>query len=130
MKLVNCRHAGYRLYFFRSGRQRLCGPWVIRLKTIRRELRAKNITRWLQSVSRSGLTSSLTYVVSYWSDNNSALTIPGTISGYPGRKADRSRSMASNGVIMSIKLPGSPLLVLQETGKLDELRLYPEDSGK
>ncbi|HEX3935597.1 MAG TPA: hypothetical protein VHW43_13010, partial [Puia sp.] len=77
-------------------------------------------------ISKSGLNSSTTYIVSYWSQNGS-YNIPGTISGFP-----------VNGKMVSInnhswtlyvhKVTGQSTITLSGTGHIDELRLYPANS--
>ncbi|HLZ88274.1 MAG TPA: hypothetical protein VKQ52_13560, partial [Puia sp.] len=77
------------------------------------------------SISKSGLTPSLTYLVSYWTLNNSALTIPGTISGYPVK----GKTIAINGANWTLyvhKVTGQSTVTVSGNGvAIDELRLYP-----
>lgn len=75
------------------------------------------------SISKSGLGSSNTYIVSYWLKNNSTgLTITGTEAGYPikGKTID-------NWTYFEHKITGQSTITVSGSGTLyiDELRLYP-----
>jgi YD repeat-containing protein len=71
-------------------------------------------------VSTSGLNSSQSYIVSYWTKNAAAFTIAGTQAGYP--LAGRSY----NGwKYFEHKITGQTSVTINGTGQIDELRLYP-----
>jgi hypothetical protein len=75
------------------------------------------------SISKSGLTSSTTYVVSYWSTSGS-YSISGTQSGYP--KA--LKTLTINGQSWTCYLhqvTGVTTVTVSGNGGIDELRLYP-----
>lgn len=72
------------------------------------------------AISKAGLTSSLTYTISYWTRNSSPYTIAGTITGYPivGR--------TFNGwTYYEHKVTGVTSVTISGTNNIDELRLYP-----
>ena len=75
------------------------------------------------NIIRSGLTSSNTYLVSYWIKNTSTpLTIAGTVSGYPIKG-----KTINNWTCFEHKITGQTSVTVSGTGTLyiDELRLYP-----
>ena len=75
------------------------------------------------SVSKGLLTSTTTYVVSYWTKNTSPLTITGTITGYPIKGA------TINGwTYYEHKVTGQTSITVSGTGNIDELRLYPQNA--
>ncbi len=76
------------------------------------------------NITKSGLTSSTTYIVSYWISTNSPLTIAGTLAGYP-IKGKTINIGGVNWTYYEHKLTGQTSLTLSGTGYLDELRLYP-----
>lgn len=72
-------------------------------------------------ITKSGLNSSMTYVISYWTKNSNAFTITGTQSGYPiaGRQL--------NGwTYFEHKITGQTSITISGNGSIDEVRLYPE----
>ena len=72
------------------------------------------------NITKSGLTSGMTYVLSYWTKNSSSLSIAGTIAGYPIKgKTIRGWTYYEH------KLTGQASLTISGTGYIDELRLYP-----
>lgn len=74
-------------------------------------------------ISRSGLNSSTTYIVSYWSTNG-AFSIPGTISGYP----ITGKTVTVGGVSWTYyehKVSNQSGIQINGSGGIDELRLYP-----
>ncbi len=77
----------------------------------------------LGALSKNGLTSSKTYVVSYWTQSATPLTIGGTISGYP-----------INGVntrgwyYHEHRITGVTSLSISGSGNIDEVRLYPQSA--
>jgi len=76
------------------------------------------------TISASGLTSSTTYIVSYWTMNNSAFSISGTISGYPVQ----GKTETINGQSWTLyvhKVTGQTTITVSGSGHIDELRLYP-----
>ncbi len=73
------------------------------------------------NISRSGLSSSTTYVLTYWTKNTSALSISGTISGYPVLK------LSTNGwTCYEHKVSGVTAVTVSGSGTIDDLRLYPD----
>ena len=73
--------------------------------------------------SRSGLSSTTTYIVSYWTKNASAFTISGTIAGYP-----ISGRSVSGWKYFEHQVTGQTTISIGGTGSIDELRLYPVGS--
>jgi hypothetical protein len=75
------------------------------------------------NITKSGLTSSTYYIVSYWTKNNSSYTIAGTQSGYP------IKGKTINGwTYYEHKITGQTSVTLSGTGYIDELRLYPSNA--
>jgi hypothetical protein len=74
-------------------------------------------------VTKSGLTSGTTYIVSYWTKNPSAYSIAGTLPGYPisGRTVDGWKYFEH-------RINGQTSTSISGTGTIDELRLYPANS--
>jgi YD repeat-containing protein len=73
------------------------------------------------SMTKTGLNTATIYIVSYWAKNAAALSIAGTIAGYPisGR--------ALNGwTYYEHKITGQNTINISGNGSIDELRLYPE----
>jgi hypothetical protein len=81
--------------------------------------KAYTLTGW-NDITKSGLNTSSTYIVSYWTMNGSAYSISGTISGYPisGRSVNGWK-------YFEYKITGQSALTISGTGTIDELRLYP-----
>jgi YD repeat-containing protein len=75
------------------------------------------------NISKSGLTSSTYYIVSYWTKNGSAYSITGTQSGYPIQG-----KTINNWTYFEHKITGQTSVTLSGTGYLDELRLYPSNA--
>ncbi|TWJ01716.1 hypothetical protein JN11_01870 [Mucilaginibacter frigoritolerans] len=72
------------------------------------------------TISKSGLTASKTYVVSYWTNTGTPLTIAGTVSGYP------KMGLTLNGwTYYEYLVTGQTTITLSGGGTIDELRLYP-----
>lgn len=72
------------------------------------------------TLTRNGLTSSKTYILSYWTTNNAAFTITGTVSGYP------LKGKTINGwTYYEHKFTGQTSITLSGSGDIDEVRLYP-----
>jgi hypothetical protein len=72
------------------------------------------------NITKSGLTSGTYYIVSYWTQNSSPLTISGTVSGYP------VKGKTINGwTYYEHKITGQTSMTISGTGYIDELRLYP-----
>ena len=85
--------------------------------------RCYNLGQTGGSISKSGLQSGNTYIVSYWLKNNTTgLSITGTESGYPikGKTID-------NWTFFEHKITGQSSITVSGSGTLyiDELRLYP-----
>jgi hypothetical protein len=79
------------------------------------------------SVSKAGLNSSTTYLVSYWTTNNSAFSISGTISGYPVK--GKTIYVNNNSWTLYLhKVTGQSTITVSGTGHIDELRLYPANA--
>lgn len=75
------------------------------------------------NITRTGLSSSISYIVSYWTKNASAFAIAGTQSGYPVQ----GRSI--NGWnLFTHKISGQTQVTIGSNGLIDELRLYPENA--
>jgi hypothetical protein len=72
------------------------------------------------SITKSGLTSATTYVLSYWTKNSTPLTITGTLAGYPV-----TGKTIHGWTYYEYSLTGQTSLTLTGTGYFDELRLYP-----
>jgi YD repeat-containing protein len=72
------------------------------------------------TISKSGLNSANTYIVSYWTSNGSAYSIAGTVAGYPiqGKRI-------SGWSYFEHKITGVTSVTITGTGNIDELRLYP-----
>ncbi|HEY5370683.1 MAG TPA: hypothetical protein VIJ75_16990 [Hanamia sp.] len=82
-----------------------------------------NIGQASGSITKSGLSGSSTYTVSYWIKNSSTpLTIAGTVSGYPIKG-----KTINNWTYFEHKITGQSSVNVSGTGTLyiDELRLYP-----
>jgi YD repeat-containing protein len=77
-------------------------------------------------ISRGGLNTSTSYVVSYWS-NNGAFSVPGTTAGYPVK----GKSVTIGGVSWTYYehlLTGQGAVQINGSGGIDELRLYPANA--
>ncbi|HET6256663.1 MAG TPA: hypothetical protein VFE32_21490 [Puia sp.] len=75
------------------------------------------------NISKSGLTSATSYIISYWTKNGSAYSITGTQSGYP------IQGKTINGwTYFEHKITGQTSVSLSGTGYIDELRLYPANA--
>ncbi|MDB5223396.1 MAG: hypothetical protein JWN83_2063 [Chitinophagaceae bacterium] len=76
------------------------------------------------SISRSSLSSSNVYIITYWSKNGS-YTISGTQSGWP--KTVGSATVGGQAwTCYEHKVTGQTTITVSGTGAIDELRLYPE----
>lgn len=72
------------------------------------------------NITSNALSSSGVFVVSYWIKGSSALSIPGTQSGYP------IQGKTINGwTYFEHKVTGQTTVTVSGTGYIDELRLYP-----
>jgi hypothetical protein len=74
----------------------------------------------LATISKSGLTSTNTYIISYWTSNGSAYSIAGTVAGYP-IQGNRINGWS----YFEHKITGETSISITGTGNIDELRLYP-----
>jgi len=75
------------------------------------------------TLSKSGLTSSKTYIISYWTTNTAPITIAGTITGYP------IKGPTLNGwTYYEHQVTGKTTITLSGTGNIDEVRLYPNSA--
>jgi len=74
-------------------------------------------------ISKGGLTAATTYVVSYWTKSGTALSITGTITGYPIKGA------TINGwTYYEHKVTGQTTISITGSGNIDEVRLYPQNA--
>ena len=76
------------------------------------------------SISRSGLVQANAYIVSYWRQVALAISIPGTISGYP----IQGKTVFKDGISWTYfehKITGQSSVSISAPGTIDELRLYP-----
>ncbi|MCW3465272.1 DUF5977 domain-containing protein [Chitinophaga nivalis] len=74
------------------------------------------------ALSKSGLTTSVTYIVSYWTKNTSALTVAGT-QGSP------VKGRTTNGwTYFEHKVTGVTTLAISGAAQIDEVKLYPNDA--
>ncbi|WP_259068736.1 hypothetical protein HDF24_07465 [Mucilaginibacter sp. X4EP1] len=72
------------------------------------------------TISKSGLNASKTYIVSYWTNTGTPLTIAGTVTGYP------KAGVTLNGwTYYEYLITGQTTITLSGGGTIDELRLYP-----
>lgn len=78
------------------------------------------------SISKAGLTNSVSYTVSYWSKNG-AYTISGTQGGYPKNLGSVT---INNGTwtLYEHLVTGQTTITITGTGAIDELRLYPSNA--
>lgn len=76
------------------------------------------------AISKTGLKSAVTYIVSYWTKNAAPYTIAGTQAGYP--LAGRS---VNGWINYTHKVTGVTNIVFPASGYIDELRLYPADAS-
>jgi hypothetical protein len=72
------------------------------------------------NITKSGLTSATTYVLSYWIKGTSPLSITGTISGYPIQG-----KTIKGWTYFEHKFTGQTGITVSGTSYIDELRLYP-----
>lgn len=105
------------------------GHWIIGSGTIdaTTSLTGSNSYNMSGSISRSGLNSGNTYIVSYWTTNKSPLSIAGTISGYPIQGKTEFINN-SNWTLFVHKVTGQSTVTLNGSGHIDELRLYPANA--
>jgi YD repeat-containing protein len=76
------------------------------------------------NITASGLNSSTTYIVSYWTENSSYFNIAGTISGYPVQGKMETINN-HNWTLYVHKVTGQSSISVSGSGHIDELRLYP-----
>jgi len=75
------------------------------------------------SITKSGLSSSRFYRLSYWTKNAAAYAITGTTSGYP------VQGKTINGwTYFEHRINGQTSVSLSGSGNIDELRLYPDSA--
>lgn len=74
------------------------------------------------AISKSGLTATTEYVVSYWTKNTSAFTITGTQGAAVKVKSFNGWNLFEH------KVKGVASVSISGTGLIDELRLYPSDA--
>jgi hypothetical protein len=75
------------------------------------------------TISKTGLNSTAIYIVSYWAQGE-ALSVPGTISGYPVKGKTVSFNN-QNWTLYVHKVTGQTTISVNGSGHIDELRLYP-----
>jgi len=75
------------------------------------------------AISKGGLNTATTYIVSYWTTNAFPLTIAGTIAGYPVKGA------TNNGwTYYEHWVTGQTTISVSGAGNIDEVRLYPSNA--
>jgi hypothetical protein len=80
-----------------------------------------NLAQTGGNITKSGLTSATTYVLSYWiKSSSSPLTITGTQSGYPIKG-----KTINNWTYYEHQFTGQTAITVSGTAYIDELRLYP-----
>ncbi|GAA3968809.1 hypothetical protein GCM10022210_17090 [Mucilaginibacter dorajii] len=72
------------------------------------------------AISKSGLTSTTTYIISYWTKSATPLTITGTVTGYPV-----NGTAIQGWYYHEHRVTGLTAISLTGTGNIDEVRLYP-----
>ncbi len=72
------------------------------------------------AVSKTRLTASKTYVVSYWTKNTSPYNIPGSIAGYPIKG-----QFVKGWTYFQHRVTGVTSISIAGTGSIDELRMFP-----
>lgn len=72
------------------------------------------------SISKAGLSTAQTYIVSYWTLNGTPYTITGTITGYPVKGATNK-----GWTYYEHRVTGQATVTISGSGNIDELRLYP-----
>jgi len=82
-----------------------------------------NLNQGGASITKSGLASGTSYIVSYWIKVSTALTISGTQTGYPvkGKTID-------GWTFFEHKISGVSSIIVSGTNYIDELRLYPANA--
>lgn len=79
------------------------------------------------AISKPGLNSATSYVVSYWTKNSAPFTVSGTLSGYPLK----GKSVTVKGDVWTYyehKVSSQTTVTVNGTGYIDELRLYPANA--
>lgn len=74
------------------------------------------------NITRTGLQSAKTYILSYWTKNASAYTISGTVG------AAVKGSTVNGWTYFEHKITGVTSVSVGSTGSVDELRMYPDDA--
>lgn len=101
------------------------GNWTIGSPTRNTTNAITGINSYLlnSDISKSGLNSTTTYIVSYWTRNKAPFTITGSISGYPTKG-----KTISGWTLYVHKVTGQTTITLGGSGLIDELRLYPANA--
>jgi YD repeat-containing protein len=73
---------------------------------------------------KNGLTAAKTYILSYWTQNATAFSVTGTMTGFPVA----GRSIAGGWKYFEHKITGQTSIILSGTGLIDEVRIYPYDA--
>jgi hypothetical protein len=73
------------------------------------------------NITRTGLSSTTNFIVSYWTKNAVPFTITGTMAGYP----IKGRSYGG-WTYYEHKISGQTQVIISGSGLIDELRLYPD----
>ena len=102
------------------------GNWTIGSGTVDTTTGITGISSYTlnSDISKSGLNSASTYIVSYWTQNQSPFTIAGTIAGYPVK----GKTISFNGpgwTLYTHRVTGQTTITINGAGHIDELRLYP-----
>ncbi len=102
------------------------GNWVIGSGTIdtTTSITGSNSFNMSGVISCTGLNSSTTYLVSYWTTNSGPLSVGGTISGYP-LQGKTEYINNNNWTLFVHKVSGLTSITVSGSGHIDELRLYP-----
>lgn len=79
------------------------------------------------NISKASLSSSQTYIVTYWSKQSAHYSISGTVSGWPKLLRTVSQG-ATTWYCHEHKITGITTATLTGSGDIDELRLYPENA--
>jgi len=97
------------------------GSWTIGYgATIGGGVTGRSYYQLNNDISKSGLTSTNTYVVSYWTQNTNPFAIPGTTSNFP------VKGKTINGwTFFRHVVAGQTTITINGAGSIDELRLYP-----
>ncbi|OQP59654.1 hypothetical protein A3860_36400 [Niastella vici] len=121
--VAQCNNADYNSIAYTSFEADGAGNWTIGNNARNTGgITGKNCYDLSNGISKTGLTSGTTYIVSYWTTNSTPFGITGTQGTVlQGKKI-------GNWTYFEHKVSGVIALTLQQTGLIDELRLYPADA--